>query len=333
MIKDISGKSLINSDLFVKEPVNIINKKIESSPSKRIILTGGKGCGKSVVLLNKEKNDITKDNKSIYLELDTYCILGRNGGFDDKFFTHYYEMIFADEVLRYIKNNYELTYKRYFKEMHGNLRKIISDTYDYINNCEYIDFPFTGKLQLGDYTLDVINKLKQVLDINNFTLMADRYDSMNEDDQKHFSGYFDMFDQVILSSNDRDLLKDKREKLSDKTYTYIDVDYSTNPDIVKEILERRIIDYNRDVDLKKDKKYPLNILTDEVYSYLANSCNGNIKVMISVIRELALEYWFETDKNFDLNKALKKISYDRINYYQEIFEMDANKPTLHLIKK
>lgn len=333
MIKDISASSLIKSDLLVKEPVNEIYKKINNIDSSRIVLTGGRGTGKSVVLLNKEKNDVPRDDKSIFMQLEQYCILDRTG-FDDSFFTHYYEMIFADEILRYIKKNYELTYNKYFKEINEKLRGIVTNTYDYINRCAYPDAPIINHMVLGDYSYQIIEKLKSVLDINSLTLMIDKYDFLSIDNQKHFSNYFGMFDKVILSANDKELRKEDRSNIElDDTYQFVDVDYGYNPEVVKEILSRRIIEHNQTFDSSiKEKKIPLEFITDEMYEYLANNCNGDIKVMISVIRDLALEIWFNR-RNHNYSEILKDICQEKINYYKEIYLTVSSEPNLYLVKK
>ena len=75
MIKEISASSLIKSDLLVQEPVNKIYKQINKTDSSKIVLTGDRGTGKSVVLLNKEKNDVSRDDKSIYMQLEQSSLI------------------------------------------------------------------------------------------------------------------------------------------------------------------------------------------------------------------------------------------------------------------
>lgn len=334
MIKDISASSIINSDLLVKEPVNEFYKKINRVDSSKIVLTGGKGVGKSVVLLNKEKHDVVRDDKSIFMQLEQYCILGRNSGFDDSFFAHYYEMIFANEILQYIKKNYELTYNKYFKEISEKLEEIRSNTYNYINNCEYVNCNFNKQMLLGDYSYQIIEKIKSVMDFNKLSLMIDRYDYMNIDDQKHFSNYFGMFDKVILSSSDKELRKENRSNIFlDDSYQFIDVDYGNDKEFVKEMLVRRIKEHNQNFDSsRKEKEIPLWLITDDMYEVITKNCNGNMKVMLSVIRDFALEVWFNK-VNHNYSQMIYEICKQKVKYYDEVYDTMLNKPNLYLVKK
>lgn len=95
MIKNLNADRLIDSELFIREPVEDICKRIENCNSSKIILTGGRGVGKSVVLRNKEKGDLFKGDKSIYMWFDPVARFDeKSQWFDEEFITHYYEIHF-----------------------------------------------------------------------------------------------------------------------------------------------------------------------------------------------------------------------------------------------
>ena len=97
MIKD---REIVVSDSFVREPVDKICDKINNSPSKKIILTGGRGIGKSIILKNSERRGLSSENQHMAIRFDPAGI-GTNFGED--FYEHYYELLFADALLSYIK--------------------------------------------------------------------------------------------------------------------------------------------------------------------------------------------------------------------------------------
>ena len=335
MIEEINANNLVNSELFVKEPVNEFYKKINNTESSKIILTGGRGTGKSVILMNKEKNDISREDKSIYMHFDPCSRFGsENCRYDERFVIHYYELLFSNKLLHHIKDNYILTYNKYFKEKHVEVKNKIMEMDAYINNI-FSDDAFKNHLALGDFSYDIIEKLKEVLEVNKLTLMLDRFDSIDgssEISQKILSNYFRMFDKTILSTNDIALMKDNRSNITlDDTYQFIDVDYGTNPDVVKEILSKRIIKHNENVDLAREGIFPLEIITDEMYEYLANNCNGDIKVMIDRARDLIREFWFYGEERFSLG-LLERYCQAKKSYYDDIYR-SLNKPSLYLVKK
>ena len=65
MIKNVRVNELIFSDLFVKAPVDEINDRITDCKKKKIILVGSRGCGKSVVLNNREIKSVNTEHPKI----------------------------------------------------------------------------------------------------------------------------------------------------------------------------------------------------------------------------------------------------------------------------
>ena len=60
-------KNIINSSNYVKEPVDKVIETISRSDINRLILTGPRCSGKSIVLQSYEKELVNSNNPSIYV--------------------------------------------------------------------------------------------------------------------------------------------------------------------------------------------------------------------------------------------------------------------------
>lgn len=163
---------------FVREPVDSLCKEMIANPSKRIILNGGRGIGKSVILHHMQYRGLGTKNQTILIRLDAKSSLsnGPNEFFDEEFFNHYYECIVSCELLSHIKENYPLTYEAYFKDMEIGLQKIMQNTIDYINNMYYEKKELQRYLLPTKIVAEIIEKLKSLFKMNTLTLAIDRFD-------------------------------------------------------------------------------------------------------------------------------------------------------------
>ena len=115
MIK-IKAKDLINSEEFVREPVdNEVNEILESN-NKKIIISGPKGTGKSTVLCSLEQRGLGSREQTINICPDAVVTLKKEpeGRFGDKEFESFHELQFTNYILRYIKNNYPIMFNKCF---------------------------------------------------------------------------------------------------------------------------------------------------------------------------------------------------------------------------
>lgn len=176
---DMSAQKMIKSEAFVREPVDKISRKIINSNLSKIILTGGRGTGKSVVLNNIEDKTLGQYEPFIYTKFDSYGM-----GYDkcDKeFYEHYYELNMAFRLLRYIKDNYRLTYEKYFKKYDFLLDVSAKTTY-YMNNHIFTDKSLEEILEpyhllkSHEITGKIKDDLMEHLNLHNLGIMINRFD-------------------------------------------------------------------------------------------------------------------------------------------------------------
>ena len=139
MFKNPSAKDMVLLQNFVREPVDTICKNINNNFSKKIIITGGRGVGKTTILYNNELLGLGTDNQTIYMSFDAVGmnVLTPSKYFNEKFMIHYYEVIMSYKILNYIKNNYGLTYEKYFKKYEIIITKFLNNIDNYIEKSIY----------------------------------------------------------------------------------------------------------------------------------------------------------------------------------------------------
>jgi len=329
MISYISSKDLLTTEEFVSKPVNELCHKINEDNSKRIILSSGRGTGKSVILQNMEKIS----NQFIYMKFDAVSMGTYNDIFDEKFYNHYYELIFSRKLLIYIKNNYEYIYN-YFEDINILLKNHITKMYDYINNAMYDE-----KISIDKYftpielTSIILEKLKKYLNINSLYLGIDRFDWTNgssELTQNILSKFFAMFEKVIITSDDEKLIDESvRTGYLNKGYVFTDIDYGKDKAIVKEIIRKRIEYYNINVK-NGEKTFPKSIMTEKIYESLINEANGNISLILECLSRVTDAYQLIDSRNFDLENQFAVALDNQKGQIKALKKMDACPPRLYL---
>lgn len=341
MIKSIHPKKIITNEQFVREPVDNLCKEINKNPSKKIILCGGRGTGKSIVLHNMENKGLGTENQLIYtyfdpIDISSACL------FDEEFFYHYYELKFCLKILNYIKRNYELTYENNFKNYETLLGDTTKKTTNYMNNALYATI-FNDKVSLDKYLVqaelasEILEKLKKSLNISSLSLAIDRFDWINKNNslaqnilstQNTLSKYFDMFDRIIITTDDPTLTdKNNRKKIIEKDYTFIDVNYGKEKDIVKEIIRKRIKEHNMTITSEKNP-FPEDIITDNIYQSLVDKTQGNISLIIDILRNI-IELWEWKNTDFNLQEAFNTAYSETITYAKRLEKM-SYPPRLYL---
>lgn len=333
MIKDVGASDLLARKEYVRKPVDKICRLIKESDSNRIILSGGRGTGKSVVLCSLESKNMEGSSQLIHTKFDPIQIFKLDDIFDERFFNHYYEMIFIKKFLLFIKQNYEIVYEQHFKEFEGLYSEIVNYTTKYINNSHYENVSIDSYLGPTEISGDILDKLKKYIGVNSFDLAIDRFDWTNgvdEVSQIILSKYFEMVDKVIITTDDESLDKIAKRKLVEKGYSFIDVDYGKKTSVVKEIVSKRIDIYNDVFEHEKGEMFfPISIIDRAIYENLVQKANGNISLIINCLRETLNTYnfkgnYFEPEKDFDNEMN------QQIEYMKTLKRMDAQKPRLYL---
>ena len=183
MVKDMNLKELLNVSEFVREPALEFMKQIKACPDNKIILTGGRGVGKSSVLYNFENTGIGNLNQLIYTRFDGNNLISdvASKSFDDNFFSHYYELVLSLKILDYIKKYYGLTYEKYFKDYGILLNNIAEKTNLYLRDIRNKKVVFTSYLKPTELTSSLLERLKNCLGLENIFLAIDRFDWINGD--------------------------------------------------------------------------------------------------------------------------------------------------------
>ena len=330
MIMENNVEKLINNNCFVLEPVYKLTDKILASKSDKIILTGGRKVGKSTVLNRLEHRGISKDNKTINMQFDLSLILNqdRNPNYDYAFIEHYYELVISFNLLNYIKKNYPLVFARFEKEQ-SILSEIANYTDNFINNSWFEEVRLDKTLKWGEQSKDIIEKMKSLLHINKLNIAIDHFDWINQSDiftQELLSSYEKLFDKMIITVDDNKINKRLlKNKLIKNGYEILNVNYSNDLDVVKRIIKKR----SRYYIIKNYYRYNIiDLISDNIYEYLIDSCHGNIEMMLSAVFDIIqLTDWLETTDNFDvlfinsINEVVKKEK-----EYQKIY----TKPKFHL---
>lgn len=300
MIKYIEPQELLITKQFIREPVDNLAKEIFDNASSKIVLNGGRGTGKSVILHSIENKGLGTNNPTIYTLFDSIInfSVAPNEIFNEMFFEHYYELCFSWKLLKFIENNYAYTYEMYFKDIELLLENLLDELDKKINKV-YLDGIFLSRyLSSTEISAEIVKRLKDCLSLETFNLAIDRFDWTNGRSifsQQILSRYFDLFNKVIITSDDESLIEEEnRRQFEEKGYSFITANYGKNIDVVKCLIKRRIELHN--VSDQTKIYFDANIITDEIYQKLINKTNGNISSMIFSINDVAdwLE-WYNGD--------------------------------------
>ena len=126
-IKIKNARDLINSEEYVREPVDKKVDEILSSNKRRIILAGNRGTGKSTVLYAMQNRGLGTKEQTIYMTPDPLTFMTKEPSeeFNEELFDYIYGAIFVNNILCYVKNNYPPAFEKYFKKDKELLNKLL----------------------------------------------------------------------------------------------------------------------------------------------------------------------------------------------------------------
>ena len=243
-MRGIETTELINSEEYIREPVDKVVNEILKSNEKRIILPAGRGTGRSTVLYALENRGLGSDEQTIYYNPEIISIIGKkpNKTYNKSFFNTFHELLFTNRILHYISSNYPIAFEKYFKDDQELVKSILKRIEKEINNTPYSSekIKISNIINVHVLSLEIVERFKKIFDIKNINLAIDRFDMANgssKHTQKLYEKQFDMFDKVILAVNDSDIDK---ESLLDRGYSTKELSYGSNKDILREIIRRRV---------------------------------------------------------------------------------------------
>ncbi len=279
-------KNIINTEEYVREPVDLIVNNILKSKDKKFILTGGQGIGKTTILHALEVRGLGTNEQTILYKPES-CILAAKEPkekYDCKFFDYLYELHFSNNILFYIRRNYPVLYRKYFQKDHETTRKYIKELVDEINESVFEDKPFNIKFGTGELSFDIIKKFRDISELEKLNIAIDRYDAMNgssEYAQKVHARYFDKFDKSLIASNDTDF---DEERLIKEGFNIIKPTYGCDKEVLREIILRQLEKHNMktEVDERINKEiFPIDDIADKIASL-----GGNIDLIIELYYNL-----------------------------------------------
>lgn len=332
-MKNIQPQKIIHSEEFILEPVNLVCKELQKLMAKKIILNSGRGTGKSTVLYQLQNRTIDTEMPFICMKFNSVGLfIQKNETFPRAFFEHYWEELFVSQLLYYIESYYEKTYYNNFREYGTFLQESSNNTIDYINNSVIGTVkPLERLLQTKEVTGEILDKLKQILSIEQVGLCIDRFDWINNSDalaQQILSGYFSMFQKVIITSDDENLRDYYHKKESALPFykIYDNISYGENHIFVKLLLLNRIKVYNQSLsEIDPNLRFPTDWI-DDALSLLIKGTNGNILQLLEILNQLFYSWNFNKKITTDLIEREIEESKEYIRKLRKI----STPPKFHL---
>ncbi len=308
----------IKNNENVKEPIKEIWEKIDKSNEQVIVLKGERGSGRTTVLLEKESQNEVGKEISIYNHFEStgLGISTKDVGID--FIKHRYELEMVSVLLHFLSSRKSFSeHTQMIKEELTKQRKLF--VYD-INSLGLNDTFKSNIVTPGHYTEDLIKEIKSVYNPEKLLFLVDRFDWMFNRSpiaQQCIQGYFKLFDQVVLTTDDMNY---------SSKYPTIDVDYGNRKEIMKEILRKYIEVMN--ISKEEDEKIYLDSIYEETIDYILDKANGDIESILLAIRSLSVYSYRLTDE--EINNDLEEEVKSKITNRQLLKQMDQLQPKFHI---
>ena len=320
----IKANNLVNSEEFVREPVDKEINGILNSSSSRIILTGGKGIGKSTVLCGLEKRGLGCKEQTIYDNPEGVITLAKEPTemFNSKVFDYLSELRFTNNILFYIKRNFPIVFKKYFEKDMESIHSLLDELFKQLNNAYFEDITIECKYGIKELSLDVLNRFRQIMEIDKLNIAIDRFDKMNgssEYVQNTYAKYFDMFDKVILTSDDTSL---DSERLFSKGYDLRHISYGNDKDVLREIIRRR-------KSLYEDNKTYKELFTTDLFLDKLTKFDGNIDLSLETLACVRDLFSWYNGSDHSVESILDEAIEEKKEYSKKL-ERIISKPTLYV---
>ena len=301
-MKDIHASKLIYQDEFLREVTDKECEKLNKLNKGTIIINGGRGTGKSVLLNENTNRELGKPiNQTILMNFDSIGF-SHHETFDNNFFEHYYEILFAKKLLNYLKLNYPMLFQREFLKENDQINSCILEVDNYINEIYFSDVNINKHYKSNELVNDIIQKMIKELKVSYLNLAIDRFDWINNSNelvQKLLSKYFNNFNKTFITVDDETIVPKKLEK---NGYQFMNISYNYDIDVIKEIFNRRLKTI--------ETKFKIELIPDGILDFLVIKTKGNIKLMLEILKEWITDYDWDQKSDIDLSAINQEIAHN-----------------------
>ena len=299
MLKDIYANKLIYRDEFLREVVDKECEKLNNLNSDKIIINGGRGTGKSVLLNENTNRELGTLNQTILMNFESPEF--NQEVFDNNFFEHYYEILFASKLLTYLKNNYPILFEKEFVKENDKINSCLLELDNYINEIFFSDVKINKYYKTNELVNDIIKKIRNELKVSYLNLSIDHFDRKNTNKlvQKLLSKYFNNFNKTFITVDDETI---DQKKLENKGYLFMNISYNYNVNVIKEIFNRRLKSI--------ETKFNIELIPNEIFDFLVIKTKGNITLMLDILREWITDYDWDEKNDIDLSAINQEIAHN-----------------------
>lgn len=316
MIKKLNVSQLIDSNLFVSEPVSVTNDRINEG--EKVILTGGRGCGKSVVLARREKEGVLSKKPAVLTKFTSSSTFDKRFR-DTSFMEHYYELVMSTRFLSYIRNNYPDVYKERFEDLEELAKRKLTEAIELMRS-DRAQFCKMNKLFAGEILSEVVSRFRNEVRPDSMELLIDNFDWTNSSDprvQNILKKYFSMFERVVVTSDDKDVVSGRaRRELFSRGYSVIPVSYASYCDNVRNIAEAHGLGSVKDE------------LDDSDYRNLIIKTGGNLDIMLASLCDMEAVLKHDEGRR-DAGELLDRCATIKTGQYKRLTKK-INAPKLYL---
>lgn len=320
---------ILRSERFNRDILSENVKSIDKSSKNRIILNGCENCGKSILINYLNKVKLNTRSPYVNLKIDLGCANGmyNSDEMDINVDIEYYSAIYRllDDMLECFNDT---VYKDDSDKFYGYVNKYMK----YLSDKRYFDDDMPKDFRFDIESL--VGSLRNHLYLDDVNLTIDNFSWLNRDWQMGLSKYFDLFDKVIIT-NDSPI---DYSNYSD--YDVVNLDYSVDRDVVKDIVNREF-DYVNYINFLKmqefGKKYDgifysrLNFtLSDREVDYLFDVVNGNLDLLFLILRRFYEIKNCSEGCKFDSDKLLDYCIENSFCCRDDLDRMDACKSKLYI---
>jgi len=203
-----------------------------------------------------------------------------------------------------------------------SVHSLLDELFKQLNNSCFEDVTIECKHGTKELSFDVLNRFRQIMEIDKLNIAIDRFDKMNgssEYVQKTYERYFDMFDKVILTSDDPNL---DNEGLFAKGYNLRHISYGNDKDVLKEIIRRR-------KSLYEDNKTYKELFTTDLFLDKLTKFDGNIDLSLETLVCVRDLFSWYNGSDHSVESILDEAIEDKKESAKK-FERIISKPTLYL---